>query len=80
MIITSINKTLDKSDISCIIAVYKQSDKQTTRLSARSIFKIDAQSFSVYKITTIYRSYLLLGEYTQKVIARYKTSTFSRFQ
>lgn len=68
------NKALDKSENCVILAVYKQLTK-STRLSGRPIFKIN-----VYKITTIYRSYLLLGEYTHKVIARYKTSTFSRFQ
>ncbi len=68
------NIALDKSENCVTIAVYKQLIK-STRLSGRSIFKINA-----LKITTIYRSYLLLGEYTHKVIARYKTSTFLRFQ
>lgn len=69
-----INLPIDKSENCVTIAVYKQLTK-STRLSGRSIFKIVS-----YKITTIYRSYLLLGEYTHKVIARYKTSIISRFQ
>ena len=59
------------------IAVYKQSLK-ATRLSGRSIFKMDAQQFPVYILTTIYRSYLLLGTYLHKTIASYKIPTSLR--
>lgn len=77
MIITCLNKTLDKSENSCILAVYKQSIK-ATRLSGRPIFKMDVQQFPVYILTTIYRSYLLLGTYLHKTIASYKIPTSLR--
>ena len=72
-------KSLTKPHFSGIIAVYKQYVK-TTRLSARTIFKLDAELFSVYNLTTVYRNYLLIGTYLQKTIAIYKIPTFSRLQ
>lgn len=74
------NLVLDKSENSYIIAVYKQSVKQATRLSARTIstFLDNKILRTVYKITTIYRNDLILGVYSQKVFARYKTPIFSR--
>lgn len=74
------NLVLDKSENCDIIKLYKQSVKQVSRLSARtiSIFLDNKILSAVYKITTIYRNYLLLGVYSQKVFARYKTPIFSR--
>jgi hypothetical protein len=77
MIITLNNLLLDRFVFSCIIAVYKQLLK-ATRLSARSIFKMDVQQFPVYNLTTIYRSYLLLGTYLHKTTASYKIPTSLR--
>jgi Fe2+ or Zn2+ uptake regulation protein len=77
MIITFINLKLDKTQNCVILAVYKQLLK-ATRLSARSIFKMDVQQFPVYNLTTIYRSYLLLGTYLHKTTASYKIPTSLR--
>jgi hypothetical protein len=79
MIITFINLKLDKTQNCVILAVYKQSLK-ATRLSGRSIFKMDVQQFPVYNLTTIYRSYLLLGTYLHKTNASYKIPNYSRLQ
>jgi hypothetical protein len=63
------NRLLDKLEKCGIIDVYKQGDKHASRLVARSM------SFFNRTLTTYYRNYLILGEYSHKVIARYKTPT-----
>lgn len=71
---------LTKVPIYGIIAVYKQSVKQTTRLSARPIFNFNLSNLSVYKLTTLYRNYLILGMYLLKLKASYKTPIlYSRY-
>lgn len=75
-----IKLALDKSENCVILAVYKQCVKQATRLSGRSISTfLDNKILDiVYKITTVYRNYLILGVYSQQVFARYKIPNFSR--
>jgi hypothetical protein len=76
---TLIKIKLDKLEKYGILSIYGHRNKRASRLDGQAIFNFHFNNFQ-YIITTIIRSYLILDVYSFKVIARYKTSIFSRLQ